>query len=160
TSRVRKVTAAGVISTFAGDGVAGFRGDQGPANQARLNYPVSVSLDRSGAVLIADLGNARVRRVNADSTIVTIIGNGASAFAGDGDYPVFVISDGAGGVYFSAPAQNRVYRVLANGTRLVAAGSGTSGFRGDAGPADQAQLYYPSGLARDAAGNLFIADTA
>ncbi len=160
TSRIRKVTTSGVITTIAGDGSAGFRGDGGPAGQSRLNYPVSISVDGAGNMLVADIGNARVRRISADGAISTVAGNGASGFPGDGDYPAFVVSDGAGGAYYSLPDQNRVYRVLANGSRSLVAGTGASGSIGDGGSADQAELYYPTGLARDSAGNLYIADTA
>lgn len=158
-SRIRKVTVAGVISTIVGDGSAGFRGDGAAATLARVSYPANVSVDQTGNILIADIGNARVRQVTAQGVITTVAGNGAAAIPGNGDYPGMVVSDGQGGVYFSAPAQNKVYRVLATGSQSVVAGIGSPGFSGDGGAADQAQLYYPGGLARDTAGNLFIADS-
>jgi sugar lactone lactonase YvrE len=158
-SRIRKVTPAGVISTIAGDGTAGFRGDGGPANLSRLNIPLSIATDGTGGLFITDAGNSRVRKLTAGGQIVTVAGNGVSGLPGNGDYPLFVISDGSGGFYFSAPVQNKVYRVLVDGTISVVAGTGSNGYSGDGGAANQAQLYYPSGLGRDAAGNLYIADT-
>src|SRR5437867_5265076 len=75
--------------------------------------------------------------------------------------PNFVISDGVGGFYFTSSDQNRVYRVAANGTVTILAGSpyGLDGYSGDGGPANAAELAGPAGIARDAAGNFYIADT-
>src|ERR1700722_9381244 len=75
--RVRKVAANGVIETIAGTGILGFSGDGGPAAQARLNSPYGLALDPQGNLYIADLGNARVRRVAPDGTITTVAGGGA-----------------------------------------------------------------------------------
>ena len=106
--RVRKFAARGVISTFAGNGTAGFSGDGGQANQAQLNRPESIAIDVAGNVYIADTENFRVRRVAADGQITTIAGNGVSNRAGDGGPAlraslgsVFDVAVGCAGVYLT-----------------------------------------------------------
>ena len=85
-NRVRKVAPDGTIETFAGAGTAGFSGDGGPASAAELNQPYGLALDREGNLYIADLGNARVRKVSNDGTIQTVAGGGSlpAANAGQG----------------------------------------------------------------------------
>src|ERR1700691_917364 len=83
--RVRKVASNGVIETLAGTGISGFSGDGGPAAQAQLNSPYGLALDWQGNLYIADLGNARVRRVGPDGTITTIAGGGPLPAGGAND---------------------------------------------------------------------------
>ena len=104
--RVRKFVPGGVISTFAGDGKAGFGGDGGPANHAQLNRPESVAVDVAGNVYIADTENFRVRRVATDGVITTMAGNGESNRGGDGGTAsqasfgsAFDVAVGCAGVY-------------------------------------------------------------
>ena len=78
-SRVRKITTDGVIHTVAGTGVHGFTGDGGPANQAALNQPYGLAVDFAGNLYIADLGNARIRKVTTDGIIHTVAGGGTLA---------------------------------------------------------------------------------
>ena len=80
--RVRKFAPRGVISTFAGNGRAGFGGDGGPASQAQLNRPESIAVDVAGNVYIADTENFRVRRVATDGVITTIAGSGEITVGG------------------------------------------------------------------------------
>src|SRR5579864_1585416 len=82
--RVRKINAAGIISTLAGTGTAGFSGDGGPAASAQLNLPYGLAADSSGALYVADLGNNRVRRIGPDGVIATFAGAGVQGSAGDG----------------------------------------------------------------------------
>ena len=82
--RVRRVSAAGVITRVAGTGTAGFSGDGGAATAARLNKPVGVSTTSDGGFLIGDSLNGRVRKVSADGTIATVAGTGVRGYAGDG----------------------------------------------------------------------------
>lgn len=150
--RVRRVSRDGMIHTVAGTGQKGYSGDGGPAKQAQLNSPYGVACDRQGNLYIADLGNARVRRVARDGTITTFGDVGLSA-------PRNIAIDSTGGVYFSDFNAHRVYRVDAAGGRSVIAGTGTVGYSGDGGFATAAQVAYPAGLAFDKDDNLYIADT-
>jgi len=168
--RVRRVDAAsGIIETVAGNGDLGFSGDDGPAVDASLAGPMGVALDADGNLFIADRDNNRVRRVDAATEkIATVAGNGASGFGGDGDlatlaelhWPVGVALDASGNLFMADQRNQRVRRVdAANAIITTVAGDGSDGFRGDGFRAVFAWLSYPSGVAVDAAGNLFIADT-
>ena len=168
-SRIRKVDATGMITTFAGTGYMEWRtgGDGGPAVQAQLGYPRSVATDGAGNVYIADQGNHLIRKVDATGTITTIAGTKRRGFGGDGgpavqarlDCPLGMAADGAGNVYIADVNNHRIRKVDATGTITTLAGTKRRGFGGDGGPAVQAQLYHPSGVAADGAGNVYIADT-
>jgi uncharacterized protein (TIGR03437 family) len=152
--RVRKVTLDGNIATVAGDGFPGFRGDGGPASAARLNTPYGIAIDQSGTLYIADLGNNRVRKVTPDGAISTVAGT-ESLLA-----PRNLTVDSAGTLFISEFGGARVRRIRAGGVLETVAGTGTAGFAGDGGAAQAAQLSYPAGLALDAAGTLYIADSS
>ncbi len=164
--RVRKVFPDGTIQTIAGIGVAGFAGDGGPAASAELNRPYGISLDTAGNLYVADLGNQRIRMVNAAGTITTVAGGGAlSSSIAPAPAPkvaliaprnVFAASGGA--FYFSDFGGQQVFLVK-NGQISAVAGNGTAGDTGDGGSALAAELNYPAGLAVDPAGNLYIADS-
>ncbi|WP_445401123.1 RICIN domain-containing protein [Streptomyces sp. LE64] len=164
--RVRRVGADGTISTVAGTGVAGFRGDGGPAGAAQLRNPYAVVVDAEGVLHIADAGNHRVRRVEVDGTIGTVAGTGAAGFGGDGgpaasaqlNLPLGVVVDGAGALYIADHRNHRVRRVGVDGTIGTVAGTGAAGFGGDGGPAASAQLNLPLGLAVDCVDTLHVAD--
>ena len=174
--RIRKVSAAGIISTVAGSGTPGFSGDNGPATSAALSQPAGVAVDAAGNLFIADYGNNRVRSVSPAGTITTIAGNGTAGFSGDGgpatlaalDGPASVAVDGSGSVFIADYGNNRIRKVTVAGAIGTVAGSGgvpsgpgLSGgcFSGDGGPATLAVLNGPSDLAVDATGRLFIADS-
>ena len=151
--RVRKVAAAdGTISTFAGAGVAGFSGDNGPPAQAQLAYPAGLSFDSGGSLYIADSGNNRVRRIMA-GTIATVVGAGNTALVA----PVAVVVGGAASIYV-ADYNPMVHMLTAGGVWTLFAGVGAAGFSGDGGPASAAQLMQPHDIAIDASGDLYIAD--
>jgi len=163
--RVRAI-ANGQISTFAGTGVAGFSGDNGPATAAMLSRPTALALDGHGNVLICDTANQRIRRVSA-GTITTVGGTGVQGFAGDAstassaefDSPagIAVASDGR---IFVADTQNNRLRVIAtDGTIQTFAGTGAAGYAGDGGPATAASLDLPHGITLDAAGDVLFADS-
>jgi sugar lactone lactonase YvrE len=166
--RLRKVFGDGTINTIAGNGYTYYSGDGGPAERAQLNDPRAVAMDATGATYIADASNNRVRRVAADGTISTFAGMGVAGFAGDGGpatkawlaKPSGVVVGRGGSVYIADTTNNRVRVVGPGGTITTVAGDGSTGFSGDGGPATAARLNRPTGLALDAAGNLFIADTA
>jgi sugar lactone lactonase YvrE len=140
--RVRKVDASGVVTTIAGDGVAAFGGDGGPATAAHLNIPYGVAVGPAGDVFIADSENARVRKVAPNGTITTAAGDGTEGFSGDGGppalaqlhYPIGVAVDGSGRLFFAERDNSRVRRVSnggAGGYWLAATDGGVFGF-GDA----------------------------
>jgi uncharacterized protein (TIGR03437 family) len=153
--RVRKVTPGGVIQTVAGTGVRGFAGDGGPATSAQLNSPYGLACDAKGNLYIADLGNARVRQVTPDGNITTVAGGGTQALSA----PRNLALDSSGNLYISDFTGQRVYRLGTDGTLVTAVGTGVAGFSGDGGPATQAQLSFPAGLALDLQGSLLIADS-
>jgi uncharacterized protein (TIGR03437 family) len=165
--RVRKINAAGIISTLAGTGTAGFSGDGGPAASAQLNLPYGLAADSSGALYVADLGNNRVRRIGPDGVIATFAGAGVQGSAGDGGpaagaqllAPRNVAVDAAGNLFVSEFGGHRVRKITPDGRISTVAGTGVAGFRGDGGPAIYAQLAFPAGLAVDQAGALYIADS-
>ena len=168
--RIRKVDTSGVITTIAGSG-GGFNGDGGPAIDAQLYSPHGVAVDGAGNLYIADFRNNRVRKVDSTGTITTIAGTGPSGYlgiyGGDGGpavdaqlyFPSDVALDGAGNLYIADVRNDRIRKVDSTGTITTIAGSGGRGFGGDGGPAVDAQLNQPSGVALDGAGNLYIADT-
>jgi uncharacterized protein (TIGR03437 family) len=161
-NRIRKVS-NGVITTVAGNGAYGFSGDNGPATSAQLYYPNAVAVDAAGNLYVADWGNSRVRKV-ANGVITTVAGNGRESYGGDNGpaasaqlyTPAGVAVDSAGNLYIADWGNSRV-RKVANGVITTVAGGGSS--LGDNGTATSAQLRFPSGVAVDLAGNLYIADT-
>ncbi|MFB3778173.1 MAG: hypothetical protein ACE141_11195 [Bryobacteraceae bacterium] len=162
--RVRKVS-AGIITTVAGNGTAGFSGDNGPAELARLNHPTAIAIDAAGNLYVADYGNCRVRKIS-NGIITTVAGNGSRGYDGDNgpavsaqiSNPEGVAVDSAGNLYIAEPANFRV-RVVSSGVIRTAAGNGEQGYSGDGGPAGAARLTWPDGVAVDAAGTLYIADS-
>jgi sugar lactone lactonase YvrE len=164
-NRVRRVDAAtGIITTVAGDGASGFSGDGGPATSASLNSPRGVAVDASGNLFIADFSNDRVRRVDAVTGTITtvaggVFGDGGPATGASLNRPFEVAADGSGNLLIADFSNNRVRRVdAATGIITTVAGDGAFGFSGDGGPATSASLGFPSGVAVDSSGNLFIAD--
>jgi sugar lactone lactonase YvrE len=172
--RIRRVDeATQIITTVAGNGSWGFSGDGGPATSAQFaggTGPSGVAVGSSGNLFIADNANFRIRRVDARTQIITTVaGSGASGFGGDGgaataaqlNYPSGAAVDSSGNLFIADLWNNRIRRVDAVSQIITTvAGNGTPGFSGDGGPATAAQLNYPSGVAVDSSGNLFIGDAS
>jgi len=165
------VKSTNLVNFFAGNGTYGYSGDGGTATLAELRYPFGVGKDKSGNVYIGDSNNCLVRVVNSAGIINTfaglvVSGNPQCGYTGDGGpatsakiySPYGVTTDSKGAVYF-ADYNNHVVRKVSGGTITTIAGIGQiAGYGGDGGPATNALLYYPTAVAVDPAGNVFIAD--
>ena len=181
---IRKISVTtGIISTVAGsiNGTAGFTGDGGLATSSQLNSPQGITVDSAGNLFIADTANQRIRRVAlpapgaASGTITTVAGNGdlsgsgdgKGTFSGDGQQavlaglslPYAVAFDASGNMYIPDSANNRIRMVNPSGIISTVAGTGSAGDSCESGPVNVQALNTPSGVAVDAAGNLYIADT-
>jgi hypothetical protein len=165
---IRKISPAGIITTFAGDGsgVHAHTGDGGPATAARMMGCVYVALDKFGNLFFTD-GNSRVRKVSSSGIITTYAGYSAIGYAGNGvaattaalSGPCGIVCDTAGNVYFSDQTNQIIRKISTSGIITTIAGRPTqSGFSGDGGAATAAKLRTPGGLSIDAAGNLYVAD--
>ena len=167
--RIRVVSAStGFISTVAGNGTGGYAGDGAAATSAELNYPLGVAVDSSLNLYIADYSNHRIRKVTYSSGYIsTVAGTGTSGYSGDGgaatsamlSSPRRVLVDTSNNLFIADTGNHRV-RVVSGGNINTLAGNGTAGFGGDGGLAPLASLNTPVGLAFDAGGNLYIADSA
>lgn len=164
---IRKITSDGKINTVAGSASIGYKGDGGAATSAGLIEPYAVAVDGSGNIFIAEPEDGRIRQVDGKANINTIAGNGTLGFGGDGStatnamfyLPTGVAVDSSGNVYIADSQNNRV-RKLSGSTVSTVAGNGGLSYSGDGGAATKAQLNAPQAVAADAAGNLYIADTA
>ena len=164
---VLKITTSGVTSIVAGNGTTGFTGDGGAATAASLDDPEGIAMDSSGNIYFADYGNERIRRVDAKTGYIsTIAGTGTAKFSGDNGPanaasldPMDVALDSKGDLFVADISNNRIREITPDGTITTVAGTGVAGYTGDGGPAIAAQLDSPSGVAVDAAGNLYIADS-
>ncbi|MEX2316127.1 MAG: hypothetical protein WD669_03180 [Pirellulales bacterium] len=164
---ILRCDAQGRLTAIAGTGKAGFAGDGGPAADARLNAPFDVLvLNGDGAILVADTYNHRIRRVDRSGRISTIVGNGKSAYAGDGgpalqaslQLPQGIATDRAGNLFIADTFNHAVRRVDANGVITTFAGS-EAGLAGDGGPATKAQLNLPMAVSVDADGRVYFCDS-
>ncbi len=168
---VRRVDGkTGVITTFAGTGQAGYSGDGGPASAAQLKQPHSIQFDPSGEHLyICDIGNNVIRRVDMKSgSISTFAGTGKPGETPDGapvagtalKGPRSMDFDAKGDLWVCTREGNQVFRIdMKANTYHHVAGTGKKGFTGNGGPAREATLSGPKGIAFDAEGNAWLADT-
>lgn len=161
------VVSAGELRRIAGVGF-GFSGDGGSALDARLSFPMGIVIDSRGNVVFADYQNCRIRRIDASSGLITTIaGTGEEGSTGDGgpataasvDYPDRIAIDSAGDIFLEEGGKGKVRRIDAKtGLITTVAGIGIQGFSGDLGPAVNAKIHNPSGVAVDSEGNLYISD--
>lgn len=173
-NRIRKVAAdTGEITTVAGTGFAGYSGDGDAATSAQLNRPTAVAIDHSGNLYILDSNNNRIRKVDAKTGVITTYaGNGTAGYSGDGgaatDAALYtagssfcgIALDGAGNLYLSDSGNARV-RVIASSTGIITTVAGSGAFwgpTGDGGPATNAVLLDPSGIAVDSEGNIYVVE--
>jgi sugar lactone lactonase YvrE len=168
THTVRQIDPSGTVKIVAGTGSSGYGGDGGPATEAKLNVPTAVSLDAAGNLYIADSENNRIRKVTPDGIISTAAGDGIyGGFSSSGpvpteaslSYPHAAIVDAAGNLFISDMGQSQVRKISPSGSISIFAGNGRCQDEqgGDGGPARQATVCFPEGLALDSAGTLFIA---
>src|SRR6185437_1998734 len=170
---IRKVTASsGIISTIAGNTSGGFSGDGAQATAAELYTPQGLTIDAAGNVYVADWGNVRIRKIAPSGIISTLAGNGTGGFTGDGGPstaaelygPYDVKVDANGNLYIADSDNDRIRMIKANGTIITVVGNGFGSpfagtYAGDGGPALSASLWFPEGVAVDAAKNVYIGDT-
>ena len=180
-NKIREVTPSGIISTFAGTGSQGYSGDGGPATNASLSGPMAVVVDGAGFVYIADTGNNVVRMVNTAGIISTYAGQyyapgntppqvcaGAKNSVGDGcpgnrivlNEPVDLVFCNSQNLHISDKQNNRIRAVMRVPYRTITqVGNGIAGFNGDGRLSTNAELNGPTGMAIDAANNIYVADT-
>jgi RHS repeat-associated protein len=163
THRIRRVAPDGIITTIAGTGSEGFLGDNGPATQALIGFPLGVAVGPDGSVYIAAYG--RIRKVGPDGIISTVAGGGPTGNFVDGvpatqvDIDVQGLTMGADGVVYLVGGQaGYVKKVSPDGIITTIAGNGVASFGGDGGLARQASLYLPTGVAVGRDRTVFVAD--
>ena len=166
---VRKVDgSSGVITTVAGTGEPGYGGDDGPGSQAQLREPNDCFLDGRGGLLIADIQDQRIRRLDlASGIITTFAGNGEKVRGSDGGPAInasilgsrAVCMDSKGNTYIAEREGNGVRKVDANGVMSTLAGTGERGYTGDGGPALTATWGAPKAIRCDGNDNIVVVDT-
>jgi sugar lactone lactonase YvrE len=158
--RIRKITASGVVTTFAGSGIGGYADGLGIA--AKFYYPSGVAIDAGGNVYVADAQNGRIRKITSAGVTSTFAGSGAQGFAdGIGTAAIFngptgVALDAGGNVYVADHWNNRIRKITAAGEVSTLAGQGTWGYADGIGTTSQ--FRDPYGVTVDAGGNLYVAD--
>ncbi|MCK4965445.1 hypothetical protein KAS50_00355, partial [bacterium] len=165
-NRIRKVTPAGIISTIAGTGYAGYYGEGILATEAWLRSPTDVAVDDNGNVYIVDSKNHRIRKIDNSGIITTVAGSGVAGFYGDGgqaiyarlDEPIGIDIDSNGNLYIADMYNNRIRKVDNSGVITTVVGDGNAGYYGDGVSATSTSLYQPADVDVDGSGNMYIAD--
>ena len=164
TGRTRSVSADGLISTIAGTGNRGFNGDGRPALETDFNFPGCLAIDSQQRLYISDSSNTRVRTINPDGTVQTVVGggeerltDGVAALEARIFSPEGLTLDQDGNLIVAIGVISQLYRLEPDGILTLIAGT-TNNFGGDGGPAREASLSFPQGLASDPDGNIYVAD--
>lgn len=165
-NRIRKINALDTITTFAGNGTAGYNGDNGLAISAEINVPTAISYDKFDNLYIADALNHVIRKVNTSGIITTFAGTGTQGYSGDNgpaasanlSIPIGLVFDTLGNLFVSEQGNGTIRKINTSGTIITIAGTGTNGYNGDNIPAISAQLYAPGHITFDGQGNLYISD--
>ena len=173
-NRIRKVNTSGVITTIAGSGAAGvgtggFSGDGGQATTASLNTPTGIVVDLAGNLYVADAGNNRIRKIDANTGVIsTIAGTGTAGYSLDSgaatlatlNSPNSLVLDKNGNLYFTDQENDRIRKInLSTGLiNTVAGGNAVGAYGGDGGLATNALLNTPTGITIDSTGNLYFSD--
>ncbi|TZF86549.1 hypothetical protein FW774_04365 (plasmid) [Pedobacter sp. BS3] len=158
-SVIRKISVDGVVSTYAGDGTAGYA--DGPAATAKFNLPWKLAIDAQGNIFVADRDNFKIRKISPDGIVSTLAGSTAGYADGSGAaakfmQPLDVAVDAQGNVIVADNTGHRIRKVTPDGTVSTIAGDGTAGLVNGTGTA--AKFKNPSGLTIDASGNILVAD--
>ncbi|MBW1738671.1 MAG: hypothetical protein JRJ69_14260, partial [Deltaproteobacteria bacterium] len=152
---IRKVDVNGIITTVAGNGTSDYSGDGGPATEASLVGPEDIALDAYGNLYIIDYNGEMlfggIRKVSTDGIIETLAPLSFPASS--------IALDVSGNLYVSDTMNNIIWKGDISGAVIPIAGNGTGGYSGDGGPAIEAQLSYPKGIAVDPMGNIYFVDS-
>ena len=165
--RIRKISPDGLITTIAGTGLRETSADGGLAKQAQISDPSGIVVDKAGNLYFAEWAASKVRKISPAGILSTVAGTGTAGSGGDGgpavlaqlNGPVDLVFDAAGNLYVSDRDAHRVRKIAPDGKISTFAGNGQNQTKGDGGPADQASISGPGGLAMDTAGNLYIAES-
>ena len=164
-NRIRMINTSGIITTIAGNGMAGNSGDGGPATAAKLNRPYNVRVDNVGYIYISDFN--KIREFTVGGTINTVAGFDTAGYNGDNiaatnaklDGPRGIGLDDSGNLYIADSYNYRLRKVDNSGIITTIAGTGTAGYNCDGCQAITSELYNPGAIAVDALGNIYIGDT-
>ncbi len=166
---IRMVNTSGIITTIAGIGIGGFSGDTGPATAAELNKPWAVYVDVNNNILISDVLNWRIRKINTSGIISTFAGNGISGYSGDGGFadtteighPIGISGNSGGDIYFADAVQpnSRIRKINTSGIISTVAGNKNEGYTSDGGLADTTELFLPYDVYVNKNGDIYISDT-
>ncbi len=156
---IRQITPQGMVSTFAGTGVAG--ANDGARQEATFNNPYGLAVDRDGNMYVGDAGNHRIRKISVDGMVTTLAGKRKGFSDGQGSlamfaYPYGVTVDADNNVYVADSYNNRIRKITADGSVSTLAGNGNDGFVD--GIVSQAEFYVPIGIAVDPQGNVYVGD--
>ena len=168
-NRLRKIDSLGIIKTIAGNGMSGYNGDHILATNAALDLngvPTKIFVDKLGEIIIPDVGNLRIRKVDTSGIITTIAGTGAFGYNGDGIAATNAQITAVNGlvvnksneVLFTDQENNRVRKIDTNGVISTIAGTGMPGFSGDGSSATLALIHWPTALCIDTSNAVYFTD--